>query len=304
MPPPIGVVSGPLIPTRAERNLSTVSSGSQLLVLLPRLLAREHLVPADLAAAVVGLLDGGVEHAHRRLPDVAPGAVALDEGDRRVVRNFERAVLALADRGTGLAHERSIGHRGVLLVEAGARRSIRTGTDSENRMGEAVSRAKAAPERGRKRRSRAQRAEGERSRSDAARGVVERALELGVLDRHRELRELGARRSPADGTGCRRARPTACWCRCSCRRRRSPGSSGRAAAARSAASGRACAAGSWRSARTARSRGRARTGSGGRAFASAAARTDRRCRTGSAPGSARAARPGSRARPAAAPCPR
>ena len=30
MPPPIGVVSGPLIPIRCERKVSTVSSGSQL----------------------------------------------------------------------------------------------------------------------------------------------------------------------------------------------------------------------------------------------------------------------------------
>src|SRR5215470_7615317 len=31
MPPPMGVVSGPLMPTRYLRNASTVSSGSQLL---------------------------------------------------------------------------------------------------------------------------------------------------------------------------------------------------------------------------------------------------------------------------------
>ncbi len=34
IPPPIGVVSGPLIPTRYSRKASTVSSGSQVLNLL------------------------------------------------------------------------------------------------------------------------------------------------------------------------------------------------------------------------------------------------------------------------------
>jgi hypothetical protein len=59
---------------------------------LERLLAGVDLPPVDLALAAVGLLDGGVEHAHGGLPDVAAGAVALDEGDDRVVRDLELAV--------------------------------------------------------------------------------------------------------------------------------------------------------------------------------------------------------------------
>src|SRR5262249_40574519 len=56
------------------------------------LLAGIDLAPGDLAPALVGLGHGGVEDAHRRLPDVGPGAVALDEGDDRVVGHLKLAV--------------------------------------------------------------------------------------------------------------------------------------------------------------------------------------------------------------------
>ena len=55
MPPPTGVVSGPLMPTRYSRNASSVSSGSQFAGLLERLLAGEHFEPLDLRAAAVRL---------------------------------------------------------------------------------------------------------------------------------------------------------------------------------------------------------------------------------------------------------
>ena len=57
-----------------------------------RLLACVHLGPRDLLLAAVGLLDGGVQHSHRRGPDVRPRAVALDEGDDRAVRYLQLAV--------------------------------------------------------------------------------------------------------------------------------------------------------------------------------------------------------------------
>ena len=57
-----------------------------------RLLAGEDLHPVDLALAAVGLGDRGVEHAHGCAPDVGAGAVALDEGDDRVVRHLQAAV--------------------------------------------------------------------------------------------------------------------------------------------------------------------------------------------------------------------
>src|SRR5918911_1473366 len=54
MPPPNGVVRQP-----------GVEPGEALL-------AGKHLHPDDLAAAVVRLLDGGVEHPDARAPDVGP----------------------------------------------------------------------------------------------------------------------------------------------------------------------------------------------------------------------------------------
>jgi len=87
MPPPIGVVSGPLIETEV------LARGLQRLVGQPdvaavearRLLARVDLHPVDLPGAAVGLLDGGVDdHPHRR-GDVDADPVALDERDDRVV---------------------------------------------------------------------------------------------------------------------------------------------------------------------------------------------------------------------------
>ena len=93
MPPPIGVVSGPLMPTRNSRKASTVSSGSQVPTLSNDFWPGVDLHPGDLALAAVGLRDRGVEHAHAGAPDVGAGAVALDEGDDRLVGHLELAVL-------------------------------------------------------------------------------------------------------------------------------------------------------------------------------------------------------------------
>ena len=49
------------------------------------LLAGEDFVPGDPALAAVGLLDCRIEHADRRFPDVAAGAVAFDEGNDGIV---------------------------------------------------------------------------------------------------------------------------------------------------------------------------------------------------------------------------
>src|SRR5438093_1093760 len=56
-------------------------------------LARVDLGPRDLLPALVGLLDGRVEDAHGRLPDVGPRPVTFDEGDDRVVRHAQLAVV-------------------------------------------------------------------------------------------------------------------------------------------------------------------------------------------------------------------
>ena len=89
MPPPTGVVSGPLIPIRYSRNVATVSSGSHEPVRVERLLAGEHFLPRDLLA-VLGR--GRVHHQLRGGPDVDAGAVAFDVGDDRLVGNRQRAV--------------------------------------------------------------------------------------------------------------------------------------------------------------------------------------------------------------------
>src|SRR5215470_9366026 len=57
-----------------------------------RLLARVHLGPSDLPLATIGLLDGGIEHAHGGGPDVGASAVALDEGDDGMIRHLQLAV--------------------------------------------------------------------------------------------------------------------------------------------------------------------------------------------------------------------
>ena len=92
MPPPTGVVSGPLMPIRYSWKVSTVSWGSQSPVSSNAFCAGQHLLPLDRPAVLGG---GGVEDVLGRGPDVDAGAVALDEGDDRVVGDVERAVLRI-----------------------------------------------------------------------------------------------------------------------------------------------------------------------------------------------------------------
>ena len=77
MPPPTGVVSGPLMPTSSSRKASSVSSGSQLPILSNDFWPASTSLPNDLPLAAVGLRDRGVEHALAGPPNVGPGAVAL-----------------------------------------------------------------------------------------------------------------------------------------------------------------------------------------------------------------------------------
>ena len=92
MPPPTGVVSGPLMPTQvlAERLDRFVRQPA--VRLLEALLAGVDFHPGDLLLAAVRLLDRRVEHAHAGAPDVGAGAVAFDERDDRIVGHDELAV--------------------------------------------------------------------------------------------------------------------------------------------------------------------------------------------------------------------
>ena len=108
IPPPTGVVSGPLIPTRCDRNASTVSSGSHWPGLVERLLPGEDLEPVDLARPAVGLVDGGVEHPHRGRPDVGADPVTLDEGQDRLVGHAQSA----GSHGDLVGHWQSSGGSG------------------------------------------------------------------------------------------------------------------------------------------------------------------------------------------------
>jgi hypothetical protein len=79
MPPPTGVVSGPLMETRRSRAAATESSGSQVLNWRKAFSPAKISNQLDGALAAVGLFDRGVEDALRGLPDVAAGAVAFNE---------------------------------------------------------------------------------------------------------------------------------------------------------------------------------------------------------------------------------
>ena len=89
MPPPIGVVSGPLMPMRCSRNDCDGRLGQPVAGVVERLLPGEDLVPLDRLAV---LLRGRVEHELRCGPDVDAGAVPLDERDDGVVGDVQLAV--------------------------------------------------------------------------------------------------------------------------------------------------------------------------------------------------------------------
>src|SRR4029078_7407637 len=99
MPPPTGVVSGPLIPTRYSLNASTVSSGSHLSNLFfaasPANHSNHELVrcppqyfaPRDLPLPAVRFLHRGIEDADARSPNVRARAVAANKGKDGLVRH-------------------------------------------------------------------------------------------------------------------------------------------------------------------------------------------------------------------------
>src|SRR2546428_551083 len=107
-----------------ERLLGQQVRRAVLAVDLLRLLARVRLRPGDLLLALVGLLHGGVEHPDRGPPDVGAGAVALDEGDDRVVRHAQLAVVdgdLLALRDLHLACHQTSFLPGFAFVSPGSR---------------------------------------------------------------------------------------------------------------------------------------------------------------------------------------
>src|SRR5439155_10823325 len=65
--------------------------------LVVRLLAGQHLLPVDALLALIRLVDGGVEDALGRPPDVGPGPVSLDEGERGVVGDGQVSLAVAGD---------------------------------------------------------------------------------------------------------------------------------------------------------------------------------------------------------------
>jgi hypothetical protein len=63
--------------------------GQPVAGLVVGLLPGEDLLPDDAALTAVRLLDGGVEDADRRRPDVRPRAIPLDERDDRLVGDLQ-----------------------------------------------------------------------------------------------------------------------------------------------------------------------------------------------------------------------
>ena len=87
MPPPTGVVSGPLIATLYALTASSVSLGSHSPTRFFAFSPASTLVPDDAAFAAERFRHRGVEDAHAGAPDVGTGAVAFDERDDRIVGN-------------------------------------------------------------------------------------------------------------------------------------------------------------------------------------------------------------------------
>jgi hypothetical protein len=121
MPPPTGVVSGPLMPTSCLRKVSWQRKGEAvsrsasairacgahqrlsrqpLAGLVERLLAGQHLQPLDLARAAVRLVHRRVEHVLGGAPDVRAGAVALRaRASERCRRSCAHAAARGSQRG-------------------------------------------------------------------------------------------------------------------------------------------------------------------------------------------------------------
>ena len=97
---------------RAQRTLDRddeIAQRVQRLVGKPRavelvgLLARVHLHPGDAAPVAVGLVHRGVHHLEHHRRHVDADAVALDEGDDRIVRDVQRRVRVDGDASGRLA---------------------------------------------------------------------------------------------------------------------------------------------------------------------------------------------------------
>src|ERR1043166_4235329 len=93
IPPPTGVVSGPLMATRCARIASRVASGSQLPTCLKAFSPASTSSHAPLAAA--DLVDRRVEHPARRAPDIGSRPIAFYKRDDRAVGHHPLAVPVL-----------------------------------------------------------------------------------------------------------------------------------------------------------------------------------------------------------------
>ena len=98
IPPPTGVVRGPLMEIRRSRAALTESSGSQLLRIAKRPSRRQDFKPLHRPAAAVGLFHRGIEDPLRGTPDVAARAVAFDKRDDGMVRNLVYLAIGILNR--------------------------------------------------------------------------------------------------------------------------------------------------------------------------------------------------------------
>ena len=109
--------------TRCFSIAASVSSGSQLLSRSLAFSPAQHLEPGDPPAAAVRPLHRGVEHPLRGAPDVGTRAVALDEGNDRLRRHAQPAILhrdrLAVDGSLGTSGDRRGGGHGGASLQAG-----------------------------------------------------------------------------------------------------------------------------------------------------------------------------------------
>ena len=105
--------------------------GQPIAGLVERFCPGQNFLPLEFARAGVGLFDHGVEDAHRRGPDVRPGAVAFNKGDNWIVRDVQ-SLVGHRDR---ISHRAGISIRGRwwLLVFERARQYSRAETRGAGR---------------------------------------------------------------------------------------------------------------------------------------------------------------------------
>src|SRR5258708_6251233 len=105
IPPPTGVVNGPLMPTRYSLKASTVSSGSQLSNLFLEVSPANPPNPPPFARPAVSLTPRRIEHPLAGLPNVRPRAVTTDEWKHRIGWHIQ---LAVADGNLSARRRRNI----------------------------------------------------------------------------------------------------------------------------------------------------------------------------------------------------